>query len=109
MWIDPFTILGVDREADDDTVKRAYLAAVKVHSPEQDPAGFQRCRAAYEKLATQRERLTYCLTRVEEEPPTVNDLMPHLASSRQDHRPDVNQLRAVLAEAARNFGVEQSK
>lgn len=107
MWIDPFTILNVDREADDDSVKRAYLAAIKVHSPETDPEGFQRCRQAYEKIADQRVRLKHDLTRVEPTPPSVSDLFRHVVDTQKVHRPSVDQLRAVLAESANHFGMEE--
>jgi curved DNA-binding protein CbpA len=106
MWIDPFTILGVDRQADDAAVKRAYLEAVKAHSPEQDPEGFQRCRAAYEKIASKRQRLAYCLTRLEREPPPVTDLLRHLMDNRQQRRPNADHLRAVLAETAGTIAAE---
>jgi hypothetical protein len=42
--------LGVERGANPDEIRRAYLRGVKAHRPEVDPEGFQRLRAAYERL-----------------------------------------------------------
>ena len=41
-------LLGIDAAATPDEARRAYLRLVKKHRPEQDPAGFQRVRAAYD-------------------------------------------------------------
>ena len=43
-------LLGVAPDADPETLRRAYLRAVKLTPPERDPEGFMRVRAAYELL-----------------------------------------------------------
>ncbi|MEO7096502.1 MAG: J domain-containing protein, partial [Polyangiales bacterium] len=48
-------VLAVDREADAETVRRAYARAVRLHKPERDPEGFQRVRAAYELVCSAAE------------------------------------------------------
>lgn len=45
--------LGVAADASPASVKRAYLRQVKLHRPERDAEGFQRVRAAYERLRTE--------------------------------------------------------
>ena len=45
-------LLGVGEDADADTLRRAYLRALKKHRPERDPEGFKRVREAYELLQT---------------------------------------------------------
>jgi len=45
---DALRVLGLEPGADPKTVRRAYLKLIKQHKPEQDPAGFQRLRDAYE-------------------------------------------------------------
>jgi hypothetical protein len=42
--------LGVDAKASAEEVRRAYLRLVKSRSPERDPLGFRRARAAYEDV-----------------------------------------------------------
>jgi curved DNA-binding protein CbpA len=37
-------------------IKQAYFALIREHSPETDPEGFKRIRAAYESLRAGRER-----------------------------------------------------
>jgi hypothetical protein len=43
-------VLGIDADPGAD-VRRAYLRKLREHPPERDPEGFQRIRAAYERLA----------------------------------------------------------
>jgi hypothetical protein len=44
--------LGVDAKATAEELRRAYLRLVKTRSPERDPMGFRRVRAAYEVVRT---------------------------------------------------------
>ncbi len=46
----PYKTLGVERSATEAEIKQAYFALIRQHSPERDPEGFKRIRAAYEKL-----------------------------------------------------------
>jgi len=57
MSTDPFSILGVDENADDDEIKRRYLALVRDFPPDREPERFQTYRAAFEALHTERQRL----------------------------------------------------
>ncbi len=54
---DPFTILGVAEDADDDQIKQRYLSLVRAFPPDREPERFQAYRAAYEALRDQRKRL----------------------------------------------------
>ena len=54
---DPFAALGLDENADDDAVKRRYLALVRAYPPDREPERFQALRQAYEAVRGQRERL----------------------------------------------------
>jgi len=47
---DPYGVLGVDRAASTDEVRRAYLRLIRIHTPEGAPEEFKRVRAAYETL-----------------------------------------------------------
>lgn len=47
---DPYEILGLDDDADDEAIRRRYLELVKKFPPEQNPEKFAAVRAAYESL-----------------------------------------------------------
>lgn len=48
-----FAELGIDGSATPDAARRAYLRRLKGKSPERDPAGFMRLRAAYELVCAE--------------------------------------------------------
>lgn len=48
--VDPYHILGLDRRAGLEEIKRAYFQLVRQFPPEQAPEKFQEIRAAYEVL-----------------------------------------------------------
>ena len=54
---DPFAILDVPEDADDETIKRRYLALVRQHPPEREPERFGEIRAAFEAVESKRDRL----------------------------------------------------
>jgi curved DNA-binding protein CbpA len=58
---DPYTVLGLPPESDDDTIRRRYLQLVRQFSPEQHPERFAAVRQAYEKLRDLNTRLRYRL------------------------------------------------
>src|SRR5512146_1479992 len=47
---DDHRVLGVDKSASADEIKRAYLALVREYTPERAPEAFKRIREAYETL-----------------------------------------------------------
>jgi|SRR4051812_5058857 curved DNA-binding protein CbpA len=47
---DPYAVLGVKPEDDDDTIRKRYLELVRQYTPEHNPEKFAAVRAAYEKL-----------------------------------------------------------
>jgi curved DNA-binding protein CbpA len=63
---DPFTVLGVDEDADDAEIRRRYLALVRDHPPDREPERFREIRAAYEALGDARKRLATRLLRTNE-------------------------------------------
>ncbi len=52
---DAFAILGLTRDADERAIKRAYAALLRVHRPDEDPAGFQRINEAYQSALQWRQ------------------------------------------------------
>jgi curved DNA-binding protein CbpA len=47
---DPYSVLGVPDDADDETIRRRYLELVREFPPERHPEKFAAVRAAYERL-----------------------------------------------------------
>jgi curved DNA-binding protein CbpA len=58
---DPYSVLGLPPESDDDTIRRRYLQLVRQFSPEQHPEKFAAIRQAYEQLRDLNTRLRYRL------------------------------------------------
>ncbi len=59
--MNPYLVLGVPLDADDSTIRRAYLDAVKLAPPDHDPKRFQAVSAAYEQIKDERSRHRYTL------------------------------------------------
>jgi curved DNA-binding protein CbpA len=57
----PYAVLGLPAECDDQTIRRQYLELVKRFPPEQEPEKFAAIRAAYESLKDLDTRLRYRL------------------------------------------------
>ena len=58
---DPFAVLGVERDATAEDVRRAYFRLVRQNSPEAHPEEFKRIRAAYETLRSPLRRAELAL------------------------------------------------
>jgi curved DNA-binding protein CbpA len=58
---DPYAVLGLPADSDDDTIRRRYLELVRQFSPEQHPEKFAAVRQAYESLRDLNTRLRYRL------------------------------------------------
>jgi curved DNA-binding protein CbpA len=63
---DPYKTLDIERGASESEIKQAYFTLVREHSPENDPEGFKRIRAAYEKLRSGTERAQTDLFMIDE-------------------------------------------
>ena len=59
--MNPYDILGVSPEADDETVRNAYLEAVRRFPPERDSERFSAISEAYQTLKDEDSRLRYAL------------------------------------------------
>lgn len=58
---DPYEVLGLPADSDDETIRRRYLELVRQYSPEHHPEKFAQVRAAYEQLRDQTTRLRHRL------------------------------------------------
>jgi curved DNA-binding protein CbpA len=58
---DPYQVLGLPPDSDDDTIRRRYLELVRQFTPERHPEKFAAVRAAYESLRDFNTRLRYRL------------------------------------------------
>jgi len=97
--IDPYRLLGVpaDAEADpnyDETIRLAYLAAIRTCPPERDRERFEQIRLAFESIANQRARLKHGL--FDTTMPTPSDLLEVIEGEFQPRMPSDQLLRRVL-------------
>jgi curved DNA-binding protein CbpA len=56
---DPYAVLGLSADSDDETIRRRYLELVKQFSPEHHPEKFAAIRRAYESLRDLETRLRH--------------------------------------------------
>ena len=66
---DPYDVLGLDRQADDAAIRRAYARLVRQFSPEREPDAFRKIRAAYEQLRDPESRARLVLFLLQPPPP----------------------------------------
>ena len=59
--MNPYLILGVAPEADDQQIRRAYLAGIKEATPDTHPERFQELSRAYESIKDESSRLNFYL------------------------------------------------
>jgi curved DNA-binding protein CbpA len=58
---DPYEVLNLSPDSDDDTIRRRYLELVRQFPPERSPEKFAAIRQAYESLRDLTARLRYRL------------------------------------------------
>lgn len=92
--IDPYRILGVDLSASDETIRAAYLAAIRESPPERDRARFESVRTAYETIGELRRRVAHSL--FDCSLPTLDDLLSAVTSDFEPRPPTERRLLRVL-------------
>jgi len=93
---DPYTVLGVPPDADDDAVRRRYLELARTFPPEQHPEKFAAARAAYDKLKTLDARAAYRLFEAGKED-TIDALIEEAACRTPRPRVTLQALTAALS------------
>ena len=91
---DPYLILGLGEEVDDDAVETAYLEGIKRFPPERDAHRFEALRWAYETLRTRRDRLAFEL--FDSSQPEPSDLLEKAAPLGPPRRPERELFESLL-------------
>ncbi len=92
----PYYLLDLPEECDDQSVKKAYLQKVKRYPPEQHPERFQEIRTAFESIQTHRDRVAFQLFRTPE--PDIPRLFEPLFKKAISGTPSKSDLLQVLAD-----------
>lgn len=91
---DPYRQLGVPEMADDDTIRAAYLAAIRACPPERDRLRFEQVRAAFEAISSEPRRHAHAL--FDTQVPTAQDVLEALSADWRPCRPSEATLLRVL-------------
>ena len=91
---DPYLLLGVEPSADDETIRAAYLAAIRSCPPERDHERFAQVRAAYEAIAREPDRLAHAL--FDTTAPSAQEVLERLRSQWLPAPPAASCLRRLL-------------
>jgi DnaJ-class molecular chaperone len=91
---DPYRHLGVPETADDDTIRAAYLAAIRACPPERDRLRFEQVRAAFEAISSEPRRHAHAL--FDTQMPTVQDVLEALSADWRQGCPSEATLLRVL-------------
>ncbi len=59
--MNPYLVLGVPLNSDDQTIRRAYVDSIKLAPPDVDPIRFQAVNTAYESIKTEAHRHRHTL------------------------------------------------
>ena len=99
--MNPYDRLGIATDANDETIRNAYLAAIKRFPPERFPEQFTAISEAYQTLKDEDSRLRYLLF---EKAPGVASPMDavrsHFVGATGAHPPDFETLKGFLRRCA---------
>jgi curved DNA-binding protein CbpA len=94
----PYTVLGLPPDSDDDAIRRRYLELVRQYSPEHHPEKFAAVRAAYDSLRDLNTRLRYRLFEAGKEE-SVEAIIEEIACRKARRRLSLETLLSVLLKA----------
>jgi curved DNA-binding protein CbpA len=92
---DPYEVLNLSPDSDDDTIRRRYLELVRQFPPERNPEQFAAIRQAYESLRDLTARLRYRLFEAGKKE-SVESLIQELECRSQRRRLSLQTLLKVL-------------
>ena len=94
-------MLGVPVDADDSTIRRAYLEAIKSAPPDHDPRRFQTVSVAYEQIKDETSRHRYALFDHTPAGDSPLDALVRVSRLRRHHDPvPVEVMKAFLRSCA---------
>src|SRR5436190_13364637 len=92
---DPYQVMGLAADCDDETIRRRYLELVRQFSPEHHPEKFAAVRAAYESLRDLNTRLRHQLFEAGRKE-TVDAIVEEIACRSPRRRVSLKTLLAAL-------------
>jgi curved DNA-binding protein CbpA len=100
--MNPYLVLGVPSEANDQTIRQAYLNAIKESPPEVDPKRFQAVSQAYEKIKDQESRHRHILFNRDCPASSPLDALARYASQRRLEPLPFDTMKEFLRSVARS-------
>ncbi len=97
----PFQVLDLPDNADDETVKKTYLRLVRQYPPDREPERFQEIRTAYEAVASKKDRLRFQLFQVAK--PDVSRLCQALFENNNPQRPSEQMVIDALTSGIKTY------
>ncbi len=92
---DPYAVLGLASDAEDEAIRRRYLELVRQYSPEHHPERFAAVRAAYESLRDLNTRLRHRLFEAGKKE-NVDAIVEEVACQSPRRRASLKALLAIL-------------
>ena len=99
--MNPYLVLNLSPESDDQVIRQAYLKAIKESPPESDPQRFQAVSQAYEQIKDASKRRQYVLFNRDCPATSPLDVLPrHAACQRRLSPLPIDALKEVLLRSA---------
>jgi len=102
--MNPYLVLGVSAGANDQTIRQAYLNAIRESPPEADPKRFQAVSQAYEKIKDQASRHRHELFNRDCPASSPLDALARYASHRLPEPLPYEAMKEFLRAASRSGG-----
>ena len=101
--MDPYEILGLSPDADDDAIRKAYLELVRRFSPDADPEAFKRISGAYEQVKDEKSRLRHYLFNRETPGDTpFQAFLQHVSSYEKPKPMNYDKMKEFLRKCTKN-------
>lgn len=91
---DPYSVLGIAPDADDESIRKRYLDLAREFTPEQHPERFAAIRSAYEMVKDIASRATYRLFESDKDD-TIEALIEEASCRSERRRTGLKELLAA--------------